>query len=79
MKIYTKFQPVVEDVKENASRESGENFRKIQTGRIVKVRLGKFGPIAQIGVVDDEEKPVYASLQPNQTLKKISIDEALSF
>ena len=77
--FYTKFQPVVEDVKENASRESGERIlgKDPKTGRIVKVRLGKFGPIAQIGVVDDEEKPVYASLQPNQNLEKISLDEAL--
>ena len=78
-KFYSKFQPVVEDVKENASRESGERIlgKDPKTGRIVKVRLGKFGPIAQIGVVDDDEKPVFASLQPNQNLEKISIDEAL--
>ena len=57
--FYTKFQPVVEDVKENASRESGERIlgNDPKSGRIVKVRLGKFGPIAQIGVADDEEKP----------------------
>ena len=78
-KFYSKFQPVVEDVKENASRESGERIlgKHPKTGRIVKVRLGKFGPIAQIGEVDDEEKPIFASLQPNQNLEKISIDEAL--
>ena len=71
-KFYSKFQPVVEDVKENASRESGERIlgKDPKTGRIVKVRLGKFGPIAQIGEVDDEEKPVFASLQPNQNLEK---------
>ena len=77
--FYTKFQPVVQHVKENASRESGERIlgEDPKTGRIVKVRLGKFGPIAQIGVVEDEEKPVFASLQPNQNLENISIDEAL--
>ena len=77
--FYTKFQPVVEHVKENASRESGERIlgEDPKSGRIVKVRLGKFGPIAQIGVTDDEEKPVFASLQPNQNLEKISLDEAL--
>ena len=77
--FYTKFQPVVEFVKENASRESGERIlgEDPKSGRIVKVRLGKFGPIAQIGVTDDEEKPVFASLQPNQNLEKISLDEAL--
>ena len=77
--FYTKFQPVVEDVKENASRESGERIlgEDPKSGRIVKVRLGKFGPIAQIGLADDEEKPVFASLQQNQNLENISLDEAL--
>ena len=77
--FYTKFQPVVEDVKENASRESGERIlgRDPKSDRIVKVRLGKFGPIAQIGVIDDEDKPIFASLQPNQTLENISLDDAL--
>jgi DNA topoisomerase-1 len=77
--FYTKFQPVVEDVKENAARESGERVlgEDPKTGRTVKVRLGKYGPIAQIGLTDDEEKPVFASLQPNQTLESISLEDAL--
>ncbi|MFL2604399.1 MAG: type I DNA topoisomerase [Flavobacteriaceae bacterium] len=77
--FYTKFQPVVEDVKENANRESGERIlgKDPKSGRTVRVRLGKFGPIAQIGVVEDEEKPVFASLQLNQTLESISLEEAL--
>ena len=78
-KFYTKFQPVVEDVKENAGRESGERIlgEDPKSGRIVKVRLGKYGPIAQIGVVEDEEKPVFSSLQSNQTLENISLEDAL--
>ncbi len=77
--FYAKFQPVVEDVKENASRESGERIlgEDPKSGRIVKVRLGKYGPIAQIGVADDEEKPVFASLQKNQTLESITLEDAL--
>ena len=77
--FYTKFQPVVEDVKENASRESGERIlgEDPKSGRIVRVRLGKFGPIAQIGVAEDEEKPIFASLHLNQTLESISLEEAL--
>tara|TARA_B100000925_G_scaffold288354_1_gene269184 strand:- start:1319 stop:3790 length:2472 start_codon:yes stop_codon:yes gene_type:complete len=77
--FYTKFQPVVDDVKENAGRESGERIlgEDSKSGRTVKVRLGKYGPIAQIGVVDDEEKPIFASLQPNQTLESITLEEAL--
>ncbi len=77
--FYTKFQPVVDHVKENAGRESGERIlgEDPKSGRTVKVRLGKYGPIAQIGVVEDEEKPVFASLQPSQTLESISLEDAL--
>ena len=77
--FYTKFQPVVEDVKENASRESGERIlgRDPKSDRIVKVRLGKFGPIAQIGVIDDEDKPIFASLTKDQQLDTITLNEAL--
>jgi len=77
--FYTKFQLVVEDVKENAARESGERIlgEDPKSGRTVKVRLGKFGPIAQIGVAEDEEKPIFASLQSNQNLENISLEDAL--
>ena len=47
------------------------------SGRVVKVRLGKFGPIAQIGTVDDEDKPIFASLTSEQQLDTITLDEAL--
>ena len=49
--FYTKFHPHVEDVQENADRESGERIlgEDPETGKTVLVRLGKFGPMAQIG------------------------------
>ena len=47
------------------------------SGRPVIVRLGKFGPIAQIGGPDDEIKPRFASLQVGQSIYTISLDEAL--
>tara|TARA_B110000444_G_scaffold27043_1_gene22346 strand:+ start:3678 stop:6149 length:2472 start_codon:yes stop_codon:yes gene_type:complete len=77
--FYDKFHPIVEDVKENAQRESGERILGVDrnSGRSVKVRLGKFGPIAQIGDPDDEEKPIYASLGPNQQLESISFEEVM--
>ena len=57
--FYNKFHNTVEDVKQNAQRESGERVLGVDpnTGRTVKVRLGKFGPMAQIGEQDDENKP----------------------
>jgi len=77
--FYKKFHPVVEDVKENADRESGERVLGTdpKTGRQVSVRLGKFGPMVQIGTVDDEEKPLFASLSPDQQLNTITFEEAM--
>ena len=76
--FYTKFHDTVEDVKENAERESGERIlgKHPETGKTVLVRLGKFGPIAQIGAPEDEEK-VFASLNKEQNLGTITMEEAL--
>ncbi|ULC59215.1 type I DNA topoisomerase [Flaviramulus sp. BrNp1-15] len=77
--FYKSFHPVVEDVKENADRESGERIlgKDPKTGKQVSVRLGKFGPMVQIGTVDDEEKPQFASLSPDQQLNTITYEEAM--
>ena len=76
--FYSKFHVIVEDVKENAERESGERIlgKHPETGKTVLVRLGKFGPIAQIGAPEDEEK-VFASLNKDQNLGTITMEEAL--
>ncbi|MDC0389186.1 type I DNA topoisomerase [Flavobacteriaceae bacterium] len=77
--FYGTFHPNVEDVKENAERESGERLLGTDpvSGRKVIVRLGKFGPMVQIGKIDDEEKPIYAGLLPHQKISKISLEESL--
>jgi len=77
--FYQQFHITVEDVKENAQRESGERVLGVdpRSGRPVKVRLGKFGPVAQIGDPEEEEKPIFASLGPNQQLENITFEEAL--
>jgi DNA topoisomerase-1 len=77
--FYKGFHPQVEDVKQNAERESGERILGTdpKTGRQVSVRLGKFGPMVQIGTVDDEEKPLFASLSPDQQLTAITYEEAM--
>ncbi|WP_336065399.1 type I DNA topoisomerase [Mesoflavibacter sp. CH_XMU1404-2] len=77
--FYDKFHPVVEDVQENADRESGERIlgEDPKTGKQVSVRLGKFGPMVQMGTVDDEEKPTFASLGPDQQLNTITFEEAM--
>jgi DNA topoisomerase-1 len=77
--FYKDFHPVVEDVKENAQREIGERILGFdpKTGRQLSVRLGKFGAMAQIGTAEEEEKPLFASLNPDQQLTKITFEEAL--
>jgi DNA topoisomerase I len=77
--FYKEFHPKVEDVQANAERESGERVLGTdpKTGRQVSVRLGKFGPMVQIGTVDDEDKPLFASLSPEQQLNSITFEEAM--
>ncbi len=77
--FYKEFHPQVEDVQENAERESGERIlgKDPKTGKQVSVRLGKFGPMVQIGTVDDEEKPQFASLSPDQQLNTITYEDAM--
>ena len=77
--FYKDFHPNVLDVEENADRASGERVlgEDPKTGRQVSVRLGRFGPMVQIGTVEEEEKPLFASLLPEQSLNTISYEEAM--
>ncbi|MFC6858137.1 type I DNA topoisomerase [Zunongwangia atlantica] len=77
--FYTDFHPHVQDVAKNADREVGERIlgEDPETGKPVSVRLGKFGPMVQIGSVEDDEKPKFASLGPDQTLDTITYEEAM--
>ncbi len=77
--FYGNFHLNVENVKENAKRESGERVlgNDPVSGRKVIVRLGKFGPMVQIGTVEDEEKPIFAGLLPDQKIGKITLEESL--
>lgn len=77
--FYSDFHPQVEDVAANAEREVGERVlgEDPKTGKPVSVRLGKFGPMVQMGTVEDEEKPKFASLAPGQTLESITFEEAM--
>jgi len=76
--FYNHFHPKVKDVEQNAERESGERIlgNDPKTGKPVSVRLGKFGPMAQIGEPDDENK-TFASLLPEQNIGTITLDEVL--
>jgi len=78
--FYGKFHPIVEDVQQNATRESGKRVlgSHPENNKEVSVRLGKFGPMVQIGTVDDDEKPKFASLPQDFQIESVTIDQALS-
>ncbi len=77
--FYAHFHPNVKEVEANAERESGERIlgQDPKTGKPVSVRLGKFGPMAQIGDADDENK-IFASLRQDQNIGTITLEEALN-
>lgn len=77
--FYEKFHHTVEDVQENADRATGERELGIDpvSGKKVHARIGRFGPMIQIGESDDEEKPRFASLQKNQSIHNITLEESL--
>jgi DNA topoisomerase I len=77
--FYDKFHPNVTLVQDTAERESGERILGVdpKSGKQVLVRLGKFGPVAQIGEADDEDKQ-FASLRQEQNIGSITLEEALN-
>src|SRR5262249_18551334 len=60
-------------------RAKGERVLGIDaaTGKPVVARLGRFGPMVQIGATDDEEKPKFAKLRANQSIETITLEEAM--
>lgn len=76
---YKPFHKTVEETEEHAERESGERIlgEDPKSGRTVLVRIGRYGPMAQIGTSDDEEDLKFASLLPDQHLETITLEEAL--
>jgi DNA topoisomerase-1 len=78
-KFYSPFHKNVESTLDTAERASGERLlgKDPVSGRQVIVRLGRFGPLAQIGSPDDEEKPKYASLLTTQSIETLTLEEAL--
>ncbi len=77
--FYNPFAKTVDTALETAERASGERIlgEDPVTGKQVSVRLGRFGPMVQIGVADEEDKPKFASLQAGQKIDNMSLEEAL--
>lgn len=78
-KFYQPFHENVENTLENSDRASGERFlgNHPQTGKPVFAKIGRFGPMVQIGDPNDDEKPRFASLSPNQSITSITLEQAL--
>jgi DNA topoisomerase-1 len=77
--FYTPFHLEVETTLETADRANGERLLGIDptSGKNVYTKVGRFGPLVQIGENDDEEKPRYASLAKSQSVGTVSLEEAL--
>lgn len=78
-KFYKPFHKTVESTLEKSSRSVGERVLgdDPETGKPVTVKIGPYGPMAQIGLKDEEDKPKFASLQRGQHLETITLEEAL--
>ena len=77
--FYKPFHESVEHTLENAERAKGERELGIdpESGKPVIARMGRYGPMVQIGNVEDEEKPKFARLKATQSIETISKDEAM--
>ena len=81
MKVfYQGFEPEVEKVM-NARSEHKAGERELgidpATGKPVFVKIGRFGPVVQIGTADDEDKPRFSQLPSDKSMETITLDEAL--
>ena len=74
------FEPTVDKVM-NARSEHKAGERKLgddpKSGHPVFVKIGRYGPVVQIGTADDEEKPRFAQLPADKSMETITLDEAL--
>lgn len=78
--FYSVFHPAVDEaMNTHEEQRVGERIlgQHPKTGRQVSVRIGRFGPMVQIGVQEDEEKPEFAGLLKDQSIATITLEEAL--
>ncbi len=80
-KFWTPFKTLVEEKTESVDRAEATGARELgiepASGKPISVRLGRYGPMAQIGTKDDEDKPRFASLRPGQSIHTITLEDAL--
>lgn len=78
-KFYKPFHSKVDDTNKTGERSNGEKIlgNDPVSGKPVLVKIGRYGPVVQIGLATEEEKPKFASLQKGQSLETISLADAL--
>ncbi len=78
-KFYHPFHDNVEHTLETSERATGERLlgEDPDSGKPVYARIGRFGPMVQIGESSDEEKPKFASLRADQSIQDIKLEDAL--
>ncbi len=81
--FYPPFHGRVQDKEKSVTRAEVFQERILgpdpKSGRPVSVRLGKYGPMIQIGTKDDEEKPLFASIPPDQNMFEMTLEHALKY
>ncbi len=77
--FYLPFHQRVEETLEKSEKFSGERLlgKDPKTGRNVYAKIGRFGPMVQIGDAEEEEKPKFAGIRKDQSLESITLEEAL--
>ncbi len=78
--FYADFDPLVTRAMEERNElRVGERELGIdpKSGKVVKVRIGRYGPMVQIGTAEEEEKPLFATLPKDKSMASITLDEAL--
>ncbi len=78
--FYTDFDPLVTRAMEERNElRVGERELGIdpKSGKVVKVRIGRYGPMVQIGTAEEEEKPLFATLPKDKSMASITLEEAL--
>lgn len=80
--FYSGFHSSVEEtLSTNMAKKVGERLlgEDPETGKPVSVKIGRFGPMVQIGVTDGEEKPRFAQIKKGFSIETITLEEALEF
>jgi len=77
--FYGPFHSKIAKTEENSGKFSGEKCLGVDpvSGKNIYVKIGRFGPLAQIGDTDSEEKPRFAGLRKNQSIDTITFEEAI--